>query len=69
MQMCLEKAQKFWKNQGKFREFHQEQNVETMCEDMLSLEGGVNVMADSCLCSLVVMTLAQNARDWSLIPC
>ena len=30
--MCLEKGQKFWKNQGKVREFYWEQNVETMSE-------------------------------------
>ena len=30
IQMCLEKCRKFWKNQGKVREFHWEQNVETM---------------------------------------
>ena len=30
IQMCLEKPLKFWKSQGKIREFHQEQNVETM---------------------------------------
>ena len=27
---CLEKCQKFWKNQGKVKEFRQDQNVETM---------------------------------------
>ena len=32
--MCLEKGQKFWKSQGKIREFHQEQNVETMLPPM-----------------------------------
>ena len=30
IQMCLEKCRKFLKNQGKVREFLQEQNVETM---------------------------------------
>ena len=30
IQMCLENRWKFWKSQGKIREFHQEQNVETM---------------------------------------
>ena len=30
---------------------------------------GLNVMVDSCLGGLAVMTLIQNARDWGSIPC
>ena len=28
--ICLEKGQKFWKSQGKIREFHQEEKVGTL---------------------------------------
>ena len=41
--------------------------VWSKCEDTLSPEG-VNVMADSCLGGLVVVTLVQNVRDWGSIP-
>ena len=40
IQMCLEKCQKFWKNQGKVREFRQEQNVETMYSENNTLQPG-----------------------------
>ena len=32
--MCLEKGRKFWKSQGKIREFHVEKNVGTLCESL-----------------------------------
>ena len=35
IQMCLEKGQKFWKNQGNIREFCEKQNVETMLSKQL----------------------------------
>ena len=38
-------------------------------EDTLSPEGGVNVMVDSYLGGLVVMTLTQNSRDRGSMTC